>query len=102
MEETRRSGDRPLMVTEIRAWLAVAVAFIAQLVAIIYWAANLTSDIKTLNQRMSDYQVLTARQYTAAEAEKEFAVVNRILADHETRLRRNEQLMFDIQSRRSQ
>jgi hypothetical protein len=94
MDEVRRSGDRPLMITEIRAWLTVAIAFTAQLVAIVYWAASLSSDLKSVNQRLSDYQTLTTQKYPASEAEKEFALIKRTLDDHESRLRRQEDTQF--------
>jgi hypothetical protein len=55
MEEP--TDDRPSMLTEVRAWLVVAFAFVVQLIAVVYWAATLSSDIKTLQYQVTEFKV---------------------------------------------
>ncbi len=48
----RRENNRPTALTEIRAWLVAAFAFLAQLTGLIYWAASLSGDVATIKQQL--------------------------------------------------
>ena len=82
--------DRPAVVTEVRAWLVVAAAIVMQLIAVTYWAATLSADIKNLQTQVTDFKTSSADNYSASQARAEFSLVTRIHADHEDRIRKLE------------
>lgn len=61
---------RPSQLTEIRAWMLAAIAVFAHTVGIVWWAATLSADFKSLK----DFMVIQQQQF----------------GDHEQRLRRLE------------
>ena len=79
--------DRPAVVTEVRAWLVVAAAIVMQLIAVTYWAATLSADIKNLQSQVTDFKQSSAENFSASQARAEFAMVSRAQSDHEERIR---------------
>jgi hypothetical protein len=75
------------LISEIRAWLLVSVAFLAQLVGSVWWAATLSSDIKNLSLNFAEVKKDLAGAYPESRAANEFALIHRTTQDHESRIR---------------
>jgi TolA-binding protein len=96
MRPERRTGDRPLMITEIRAWLLAALVIVGQTVTAVWWAASLSTKVENLVAQGNTRDILMARQYTVAEAEKDFSRANGEIAELKTKVRTLEQEVLTL------
>jgi hypothetical protein len=96
----RRSGDRPMMITEIRAWLLAACVLLGQTVTAVWWAASITQKVENVIVQNNVIDSRLSRQYTAAEAEKDFARINRDMSELTARTRVLEQELLSIKAAR--
>lgn len=90
MATTAKPPYRPPMMTEVRAWLLVALTFVLQLIALVYWAASLSADIKNLQFQVTDFRAASADRYTLSQAREDWKRYDGNFADHEARIRRLE------------
>ena len=87
ISQDRRVPYRPAMITEVRAWLVVAGAFILNVVVVVYWAATLSAEVRGFQSQLTEFKQGSSGNYSATQANKDFADVYRQLNDHENRLR---------------
>jgi hypothetical protein len=78
---------RPTIAAEFRAWIAVAVTLMINVIVVVYWAATLSENIKTLQTNVAELKSTVADRYTGAQAQKDFTEVYGRIADHENRIR---------------
>ena len=90
VSEDRRAPYRPTMITEVRAWLVVAGAFLLNVIVVVYWAATLSSKVEGFQTQLTEFKQGSSTSYSATQANKDFADVYRQLNDHENRLREGE------------
>lgn len=82
-----RRDPRPSIAAETRAWIAVAVVLLAHAVGGVWWAATLSAELKYVRELMVEMKTQLASAYTAAEARRDFGVIESKIGDHEVRLR---------------
>jgi hypothetical protein len=79
--------DRPKVAAEVRAWIVVAVAIVAQGLGAVWWAATLSAEMKALRDVVSELKAQIAAGYTAADAGRDLSTIRSQISDHETRIR---------------
>lgn len=81
--ESKRSS----VVTEVKAAVSIAVMLLANVIALVYWAATLSADMRNLQINVSELKNAASNNYTKAQAEVDFGNFRRDVKDHEERLR---------------
>jgi hypothetical protein len=94
--EQRRSGDRPMMITEIRAWILAALVLVGQTVTAVWWAASLSAKVENLVTQNNTRDSILSRQYTGTEAEKDFGRVNSAISELKTKVQTLEQEVLTL------
>lgn len=90
-ERSKNVTQRPTAMVEVRAWLVVALAILVQSGSALWWAANITSKVETLQTTVTevktDMKSVQQSAQTAAQAAEDKNTLLRLVSDHESRLR---------------
>jgi hypothetical protein len=81
---------RPTVVAELRAWIAVATVLLVNGIGGVWWAASLSSELKFVQQMLTELRSQVGTTYTTTEARRDREAMEQRISDHEHRLRQLE------------
>lgn len=85
--ESQGEIKRSSIMTEVKAAITIAVMLLANVIAITYWAATLSADMRNLQINVSELGKAAANNYTKTQAEIDLRQLRDDIKDHESRLR---------------
>jgi hypothetical protein len=83
----RRAQYRPPIAAEVRAWISVGVVLAVQIVGGVWWAATLSAQNAGMRDLLVQLRTEMKEYALKSDVERRFDEKNRVLLDHESRLR---------------
>jgi Tfp pilus assembly protein PilO len=80
-------APRSSVITEVKAAVSIAVMLLANVIALVYWAATLSSDIRNLQYNVSELRSAASTVYTKSQADTDLQRLRGDIKDHEDRIR---------------
>lgn len=85
--QSEGENKRSSVMTEVRAAVSIAIMLLVNVIALVYWAATLSADMRNLQVNVSELRNASTNNYTRAQAEIDLTKFRDDIKDHENRIR---------------